>query len=69
MGGTPVVGGAPEACFNGFDVFELRHAGFGSRYVAVVPTRPAISLRKIRGTIAFAWFGAIKITRVGFYVE
>ncbi len=43
--GAQVVGGAPESCFDGFDVFELGHVGFGFRYFAVVSVRPRSSLR------------------------
>lgn len=49
--GPQVVGGTPEACFNGFDVFELRHVGCGSRYVAVVSVR---LLGSVRAAIANA---------------
>lgn len=28
--GAQVIGGAPEPCFNGLDVFELGNIGFGS---------------------------------------
>ena len=40
--GAQIIGSAPEACFNGFDVFELRHGGFDFREFAVMSVGHAV---------------------------